>query len=260
MTELVNEMNKHHGKKAMDRLIGAIIFTFIVVLIATSMSGCAGNVKKYNDAGEKIEQVPAAVAVMQAAAEQMEECPQPVSYMLTVDDITKLSASAQAEAMRAIPMIMLISMIQTNNENCYTAIAAETKAFFVAQAAKYNQWGSVGRAGVIAGFSYLGAKSLFDAFAAASSAGDISIGTLNATKSDDPILGEGGGTASVNGDQVINIGGTTSAGRSQLNSNVDKAIGTPLDGDSNFDGNGNPTGIVIDDRNDGSDNAFEGIF
>ena len=96
-----------------------------------------------------------------------------------------------------------------------------------------------------------------------SDSGDnITTGNITATKSDDPygVGGEGGGGTGgdVKGSQVINIGsGSTATDRAMLNQNVDKAIGVPLDGDSNFDevAAGAQGGIIIDDKQDGSSNS-----
>jgi len=243
-----------------------------LAIIYVGLSGCAGYVKKYDEeTGEKIESIPAGVAVLETSAARHAECEDEVNPMAAFaasncnDPNLKEDGQTACYQTKQLALFAVALGVKQGGDSCHQQVAEETKAFFAAQSAKYRQWGTVGKAGVIGGFTYLGAKSLFDAFAAASSAGDVSIGTLNATKSDDPygIGGEGGGGTGgdVSGDQIINIGsGKVASGRGQLNDSVDKAINTPLDGDSNFDGNGNPTGITIDDAYDGSGNTLDGLL
>jgi len=206
---------------------------FILIgAITLLLSACAGTVKTYDaQTGKKISSIPAGVAVMQAGANQLDKCPEQASYAMSVDDITKLSASAQAEAVRNIPMMALLGMIQSRDDNCYSAVARSTQEFFKAQSVKYQQWGMVGQAGVIGGFTYLGAKSLFSSLAAASAVGDSYIGELNISGTSRGGNSGGEGVAGLGGalDQNINIGnGTQNRAAGSLNFGE-----KPINGDGN---------------------------
>jgi len=90
--------------------------------------------------------------------------------------------------------------------------------------------------------------------AASENAGDtITTGNISVTKSDDPIAsGEGGGVASrdIGGQSVVIGSGRAATDQAQIVDNVDKNLSTPIRGDSNLDGNGDPSGIVIQDPDD----------
>ena len=143
---------------------------------------------------------------------------------------------------------------------CHGQIAEETKAYHRAQAAKYTQYGVIGKTGLIAGFSYLGFKALTDSYSeiASEATGDISVGEIHATKSDaDPTgLGEGGVVGDATGSQNINIGsGIVASDQGQaVNGGIDKNINTGFGtkSTSNQDQNRDPN--RIDDGGDGAGN------
>jgi len=235
-----------------------------IVLFSLMLAGCAGTVKVYDPAtGELTSKTPAAVAVAEASAKAHDTCNVPGGiHMLEVADITKLSASAQAEYMRNLPMMVLLGQIQDKEDGCHSQIAKETQAYFVAQSSKYRQYGKLGSIGLIAGFSYLALDSWFDAIAGISAGGDQYVTNLG-NRSVGDSSGGGSGSVSASGDSTlsditINNGIANASGRAQANSNVDKAIGVPLDGDSNFDqvDNGSQGGIIIDDPDGGNSGSF----
>jgi len=184
----------------------------LISAIALLLASCAGTLKTYDaTTGKKTSSIPAGVAVMQAGANQLKECPDLPNYIMSVDDITKLSASAQAEAVRNIPMMALLGMVQNKGNDCYTAIADSTREFFKAQSTKYQQWGMVGKAGVIGAATYFTVDSIIGGLAAASAVGDSYVGELNISGSSTGGAGGGEGVAGLGGalDQNINIGNGT---------------------------------------------------
>ena len=177
---------------------------------------------------------------MQAGAKQLKECPDETSAAMSVDDITKLSASAQAEAVRNIPMLIALGMIRSKEDNCYTAIAKSTREFFRAQAVKYQQWGMVGKAGVIGAAAYFTVDSIVGAVSAAGAVGDSYIGELNISGASSGGAGGGEGVAGLGGalDQNINIG----------NGTQNRAGGNLNFGEKPINGSGN----TFDDRDGGN--------
>jgi len=225
------------------------MFIVVIGVVGLFLAGCAGTVKEYDaTTGKKISSTPAGVAVIKSAAEQMDDCPTTSPMIFSVSDITKLSASAQAEAVRNIPMLIALGMIQDKDSgnNCYTQIAKEAQAFFAAQSVKYNNWGMVGRVGLIGGFSYLALDSLFEALAVGSTSYVTNLGNRSVG------AGSGGGgstSASGNSDLsgiTINNGFGNASDRAMAAPYADKVIGVPLNGDSNFDGQ-DEAGIRLND-------------
>ena len=133
-----------------------------------------------------------------------------------------------------------------------------TKAFFAAQSAKYNMWGSLGRAGIWGTVTWFGVKGVTDALQAGyDAAGDnIATGNITVTKSDDPVGGgEGSSVNSDIGGQAIVIGSGKAATDKGIAMDAEKGIG--FTGDSNMDADGQPagtTGINLND-DDGNNNS-----
>jgi hypothetical protein len=85
---------------------------------------------------------------------------------------------------------------------------------------------------------------------AGAGANNITVGEIHQTKSDDPILGEGGGRVD-SGDQTINFTGNVASGQGMNAIDVDKAQHTNFkDAESNLDGSGNPSGVQQTDNDD----------
>lgn len=230
-----------------------IVILISVVTAFLFLSGCAGTVKTYDkETGKKTGSTPAGVAVMQAGIEQIKNCPKNKSYGMDVSKLTQLSASAQAEAVSNVPMMMALEMLKEKNGggNCYTAVAGATQEYFKAQAVKYQQLGIFGRGGLVGIVKVLRDKYMFGAFGTASAKGDTAIGEVN-------ISGSGAGGASGEGTgglgrstMITNVGAgnsiNTLATGAQIN-NAEKQILAPVTGG----GDSNP---ALDDSGDGSGN------
>jgi len=190
---------------------------------------------KVKNADGSVDTTPASVAVIQASALSHQSCgKEEKSFSLNVDEISKLSASAQAEAMRNVPMMALLGYIQSKESGggCHEQIASETREYFKSQSVKYQQWGMVGRAGVIGGFTYLGAKSIIDGIAAAGAVGDTHIGEVNV--SGNSTGGAGGMAAGGAGGDVTQ---SISLGNGSLNNAASGGLNAfgekPIHGDGN---------------------------
>ena len=218
------------------------IFILLVVLLFFAVAGCAGS-SKIEYADGRTESIPAAVSVMEASALAHSSC-EPAQQQLDVTEITKLSASAQAEYMRNVPMMMVLGLLQDKDGGCHAQVASATKEYFRSQATKYQQWGMVGRAGVVGGFAYLGVKSVVDAIAAAGAVGDTNVGEINVSAGSQGAAGEEFGVPGGSVNQNVNIGnGTlTSAGEGGVNAFGEK----PILGDGNtFNDNDSPNTSVL---------------
>lgn len=174
------------------------------------------------------------------------------------------SGAAQAEYIEAVSDGQLMNLTQMAIANmagdpeaaCHKAIATEATAYYMMEAKRSsNRWG-FGKflAGTAAAYFIVSEWS--SALASAASNGDINIGSINQTKSDDPTSGEGTG-GGVEGSQVLNIGsGNVATGQGMTNETVDKAMHTTFkDAESNLDGSGSPSGVVLEDGLDGSGNS-----
>lgn len=151
--------------------------------------------------------------------------------------------------------------VQSPQEFCGIAVAAIAKGYHDKEAAQAGAWKVVGVTTVAAvGVGWIFSRSADVVEGLASGQGDtITTGNISATKSDDPIGGEGGGASGSIGGQAINIGsGSSATDQAQAMGSgvvVDKNQATNFkESSSNLDGSGNPSGVVLDDRGDGSGN------
>lgn len=223
-----------------SKCVTACLVVFGLATIV-GMSGCAGTLQETRPDGTVVK-TPASVAVIQASADSHATCGEEMGFSLSVDEISKLSASAQAEAMRNVPMMALLGYLkEKEGGGCHEQIASETREFFRAQSVKYQQFGMVGKTGLIGGFTYLGFKSMFDALAAVGQVGDTNIGEVNVSGATDGASGEGSFTGG-NVEQNINLGNgsLSNATDGGMNSFGEK----PIQGDGNS----------FDDSGDGSNN------
>jgi hypothetical protein len=226
----------------MSEFFKRILIATIAIGAIALLPGCAGTVKKTNADGSEVS-TPAHVAVIQASAQAHETCgTEQIGFTLSVDEISKLSASAQAEAMRNVPMMALLGYIQQKEGGgCHSQIAAATREYFKSQAIKYQQFGMVGRAGVIGGFTYLGARAFFQSISAMNAGGDTHIGEVNVSGATDGASGEGAMTGgSVTQNVNLGNGSLTNAAEGGVNAFGEK----PILGDGN----------TFDDSGDGSNN------
>lgn len=145
---------------------------------------------------------------------------------------------------------------------CARQVAAIAKGYHDKESRQSDAWKAAGITGLIAfPTAWVFSRGIDMVNDMAAGQGDqISTGNINVTKSDDPTAGEGGGNGSIGG-QSINIGsGASASDQGQAlgaGTVIDKNQATTFkDAESNLDGSGNPSGVVLDDRNDGSDNEF----
>lgn len=149
---------------------------------------------------------------------------------------------------------------QTPQEYCGNAVARIAQGYHDKEGKQADAWGKAGITGLIAiPAAWVFTRGIDMVNDMAAGQGDqISTGNINVTKSDDPIAGEGGANGSIGG-QSINIGsGASASDQGQAlgaGTVIDKNQSTTFkDAESNLDGSGNPSGVVLDDRNDGSNN------
>lgn len=148
-------------------------------------------------------------------------------------------------------------------EYCGASIAKIAQGYHDKEGKQADAWKAAGITGLIAlPTAWVFSRGIDMVNDMAAGQGDqISTGNINVTKSDDPIGGEGGGASGSIGGQSINIGsGASASDQGQAlgaGTVIDKNQATTFkDAESNLDGSGNPSGVVLDDRNDGSDNEF----
>ena len=218
------------------------LFVLLFVLLFFAVAGCAGSVTTVGLDGSKTSK-PAAVAVMEASALSHSTC-EPSQQQLDVTEITKLSASAQAEYMRNVPMMMVLGLLQDKDGGCHAQVASATKEYFRSQATKYRQFGNFGQTiGRWVG-GYLIADSVIDGIAAAGAVGDTNVGEINVSAGSQGAAGEEFGVPGGSVNQNVNIGnGTlTSAGEGGVNAFGEK----PILGDGNtFNDNDSPSTSVL---------------
>ena len=237
-----------------------------IAIISLFLTACAGTVNTYNSEGKIQSKTPAAVAVAEAAALGHEACgsTEQDSNLLSVEELAKLSASAQAEYMKSLPMLMAMGVIQAQagdpTDDCHAQVASEAKMYFKSQETKYAQYGKVGVTGLIAIPTAWVLKAGLDTVEAlGTDSGDtVTTGDIMMTKSDDPTAGEGGTGGDVNGSQVLNLGsGSTATDQGQVvGGGVDKNINTGFGNKSTSNQDNNTDGPnVINDEGDGAGNS-----
>lgn len=267
-----------------------IIVLFIVAVAAMFLGGCSGTMKSETiqtvntvDAnGNPVSVVtktdtttPKDIAHEDELVDKHATCRRPVQISSGVAASLGLirpmelkSGAAQAEYIEAVSDGQLIALTQMAIANmagdpeaaCHEAISKEAAAYYMMEAKRSsNRWG-FGKflAGTAA--AYLIVSDWSSTLASAASNGDINIGSINQTKSDDPSTGgEGGGSLNSEiGGQVINIGSGQAGTDRAIPFTAEKGIG--FSGDSNMDADGAPAGTtgvsLSDDDGENSGSLF----
>ena len=223
----------------MSKYIGAIILLFVIIVIVTT-TGCSTPgikiTKTTQPDGTVVEEreVHQDIAALEASTKNIE------AQALLLDAVKDLKPHAQTAAMARGDLFTDAMKQYIIGENAEVA--------GITRGVSSGLWSAT----ALFGIKTIGdiAEAGYDAAGDTTQTGDIHI-----TKSDDPVNGEGGSSGTIGGQSVVIGGGRAATDQAQIVNNVDKNQTTPIrDSDSNFDGSGNPSGIVIDDQNDGSGN------
>ncbi len=211
-----------------------------------------------------------AIAACRKIVKGRKQAPQQAVLYLTPEEVLGLKADAQAKYIDRNFMLGILQNSTRQTEilakalgreeiTCERAVVMAVESYMEKEKVQAKQWGKVGITTAIAipvATVLTTAMGIMNT-ALAGQGDTISTGDINVTKSDDPSIGgeSSGGTGGIGGQSITIGSGQSATDQAQTAKRIDKNLTTPIRGSSNLDGSGSPSGAIIDDKNDGSNNS-----